>query len=78
MYLTCWHLATILPHDADRRSDDARWPVCPPNRLPLLGCPEQIRLPPKRLYTRRPHSAQGPSHLLGAMFMSWPCQVSAR
>jgi len=78
MYLTCSHLATILPHDADRSSDVARWPVCPPSRLPLLGCPEQIRLTTKRLYTRRPHSARGPSHVFNALFMSWPCQVSAR
>jgi len=78
MYLTCWHLATILRHDADHTSNDARWHVFPPSRLPLLGCPEKIRLPPKRLNKRISHSAQGPSHLLGVLFMSWPCQVSAR
>jgi len=48
------------------------------SRLPLLGCPEPIRLPTTRLHTRRSHSAQGLSHHLGALFTSWPCQVSAR
>ena len=52
------YLATSLPHDADCASGDARSPVSPPSRLPLLWWPDSIRLQSTGLRTRRSDSSQ--------------------